>query len=345
MINKCIEAVTRQWLRSSLVLLIIILLVMVIMRHKPDTLQVVSYFLIAAGTVVAGIAALYRNKPWNIIGTILLAVAGIGTGYFGNKASAVETGLLQKDLSSARSEINGLRDQLSETQGDMKVLIAVTELKDRSLEMNQNETQKRLSIVYQELFESLPQEADAWAKRFTELQPVREEGYKEIEQQRRERCAKEASFIPILFQLILKMFDERMQALSKNIDGISISKSGEVPNVLIFEEGQETGQAGEIRAVKLPNDRSIRVGISFGSKTEGLIKHYPKLFINESPSPPRPKRDLSIELGHSTGCFMGNCPIEYPGMDDKENVEKFLNYISERLDKMISELLSREPLI
>ena len=326
---KKIQSLCRNEPSIVAVSLIAVIVAVIWFWSMPDVLFIMFLFLIALGTVVTSFATLKSKKQWIIIGTILSALSGFGASYFGYRGSVVES--------------TALRKQLTEARNDMKVLIAATELKDRSLSLEKDEMQKRLAIVYKKLFDSLPGDADDWAKKFLDLQPMREQEYQDREQEIRERYAQEVAFIPVFFQLILRMFDERMAALSCNINGFKIEKLRDMPKSLFLIESEKDSGGSEIRAVGLPNGRTIEFSISMGIWDGETIKSYPGLNISEIPNPPKPFQNRwNIKLG-ITGCFMGACPSQYPTKNNKEEIEKYMEQLSKRLDNLISEALAHKP--
>jgi hypothetical protein len=307
---------------TTILSLAITIVALVALWDKPELLRVVFLIAIIIAASATAVATYMERKQWIFFGAVVSALCGFAASYFGDLASG--------------KKINSLKE-------DMKMFIAATELKDRSLELGNDEMRRRLETMYQRLFDSLPDESEQWARKFVEMQPIREEEIHTRDNELRDEYQRQAPHIPIVFRLMLSMFDSRMHALETQMKGVEVEEIAALPSEILIQPATKD-RFGEmkIRIVRLPNGRSIEASITQGEWTEGIITRYPSFYLTEIPSSKKPRsRQLEFGIRYVT---LGPGPIPYPLQSDQVVMDKFLELFGKSLDQMLGEILARDPI-
>ncbi len=332
-LKACLDNLLRHklFLASSLATILAVI-VGTLLWDEPQALRWLFLGTILLGAATAALATFQRFERWILFGAIVSALGGFGANYFGDIVSGTKETKLQNEIIKISKELSLARE-------DMKVLIATAEISYRSQTLDKEQVQDRLKVIHQRLFDSIPSDAEEWAKRFVELLPIRQEEMHASEQKKRDEHGGQVHRVPVIFSLMLRIFDERINALSTRMEGIRLENLSGLPSELFTTDAKGPPEL-KIRKVLLPNKRSIEASITYGEYSQGLIRRYPEFHLREFPEP---KGYVWPSFG-LRAVTLGAGPIPYPLNEDQARMSAFGEQFAKVLDSMLGTMLSKDPI-
>jgi hypothetical protein len=314
--------------------LIIAVLVCNIYSENPNKLNRFFLGFILAGALCSALATFTNSRKWILLGTIIMALSGFGTSY-------VSDLILDEINMESQFKLDGLKTELAQAREDTKYLTAILEQNNRQNQEDKEKTQKRLEVLHQRLYNSLPSDAEIWAKKFVENKAIIEEEIKLNLQKQKDEYNKQILEIPAVFKFILKTFDEYIQALVTKGETIR-SDSAEQPFETLFIEGDASSIFQKsVRKIYFQNGKSIEVKIKQGRYINGAIKEYP--FLKFEAISEASKHPISeIQFQHMVGKFIafgGLKIIDHPLNASPYEMEKLKERLNSIFYKMISETM------
>lgn len=229
-------------------------------------------------------------------------------------------------------------------KGDVKVSITINEIENicktlreyvedykNKKDIEISDLKKRIAKIHETEINVLPEEADKWADQFISTLPLRKDKITTKEDAEKKEFEKEKISIPLLFEYIIKKFDDYILALKRHDKSINV-KQEQFPEIFVYSD---SSTPRKLRLISFPNGSSLEVTFVPGLIINDKFRSYPKLYISEIKN--GQKYDDFLVM-HAASIFGGGNILMY---NNGELTEQFKKDLTKRYDLLIEKAYLR----